>query len=510
MSTGTNPVDQLRRKRLWEAEEFLRVNPKVRAEIVASEFPTETWPEPTQFGNELPAVPMFDHDLLPSSFRPLAEEVSELMQTPVDYAAAASVVSLAGCVNRRARIQPKAQDNTWIVVPNLWGAIIGPPGFMKSPVLRKVTHPLTRIENEWREQYKKELSEFKRKQKLAGTEEELEEPTQRRLLLADATFEKLHEILSENPEGVFVLRDELTGWLAQLEKRGRECERAFHLEAWNGDGGFTVDRIGRGSIHVPAVCVSLLGNIQPARLRWYLSEVLAGGPSDDGLLQRFQIMVWPDLPQNWELVDRQPNSKAFDAAERVYMRLIALSEANPLLIRFDAEAQDLFFKWWNELEQKIRGDACFVPVMVAHLAKYRSLMPTLAGLFELADRASEGRALEGRISISLAHARQAAAFCDFLEAHALRVYSCIKSPESKASRELAQHIQKRDLPPAFTTRDVYLKGWTGLDRPEAAQGALSALEEAGWLRRVESAPTPRGGRPSEIWVVNPKVSFHAQ
>ena len=51
----------------------------------------------------------------------------------------------------------------------------------------------------------------------------------------DATTEKLHEILNENPAGVFVVRDELTGWLGELDKPGREGERAFYLQAWNGD-----------------------------------------------------------------------------------------------------------------------------------------------------------------------------------------------------------------------------------------------------------------------------------
>ena len=64
---------------------------------------------------------------------------------------------------------------------------------------------------------------------------------------------------------------------------GREQERAFFLEAWNGDSPFTVNRIGRGSVHVPAACVSLFGNIQPSRLRSYLSDAITGGPGGDGL-----------------------------------------------------------------------------------------------------------------------------------------------------------------------------------------------------------------------------------
>jgi hypothetical protein len=61
---------------------------------------------------------------------------------------------------------------------------------------------------------------------------------------------KLHQILIQNPAGVLVLRDELTGWLANLERPGREGERAFFLECWNGDGCFDIDRIARGTVRV--------------------------------------------------------------------------------------------------------------------------------------------------------------------------------------------------------------------------------------------------------------------
>ena len=50
-----------------------------------------------------------------------------------------------------------------------------------------------------------------------------------------------------------------------LDRAGREGERAFCLQAWNGDTGHTIDRIGRGTIHVEACCMSMLGGIQPGR-----------------------------------------------------------------------------------------------------------------------------------------------------------------------------------------------------------------------------------------------------
>jgi hypothetical protein len=111
---------------------------------------------------------------------------------------------------------------------------------------------------------------------------------------------------------------------------------------------------------------------------------------------------------------------------------------------------------------------------------------------------------EGRI-ITLDHARRAAAWCDFLESHAHRVYSCAITPELRAALELARHLRAGDSPSPFTTRSVYLKGWAGLDTPDRVRGALDLLEEAAWVCQVPTERSGKGGRPSEIWMVNPKV-----
>lgn len=542
--TNDNVLSSLNHKRVFEAREVLKANPELRAEVEAlypSNAVTEgtsaigsdsDWPEPSQLGDELRAVQQFEAELLPSSLRPLVEDVSERMQTPLDYAATAAIVALAGCVNRRALICPKLLDSSWEVVPNLWGAVIAPPGYMKSPVQRSVTLPLTHIEELWRAEYEQESSayevekektelrrqawreQFKASFKKGVTyppapDSGIAPPKERRLILTDSTFEKTHEILSQNPAGVLVIRDELTGWLSDLDKQGRESERGFYLQAWNGDSFFNVDRIGRGSIHVPAVCVSLLGNIQPSRLRSYLSDAISGGPGDDGLFQRFQVLVWPDAPRGWTLVDRPPNSKALATAENIFLELVKLSPDEPLRMSFAPDAQDLFFSWWRELEDKIRGESGLPPAMVAHLSKYRRLMPALALLFELADAVASNTGIRENKKVGLIHAKQAAALCDYLESHAHRVYACITSPETRAARDLARHLLSRDLPDEFKTRDVYLKGWSGLGSPEQVRAALDLLEDARWVRPAEVSTSPSGGRPAEVWLLNPKV-FHAK
>jgi hypothetical protein len=67
-----------------------------------------------------------------------------------------------------------------------------------------------------------------------------------------------------------------------------------YLEAWDGTGAFVQDRIGRGTIYVPSVCLSILGGIQTGKLASYVDDAIAGKTGDDGLLQRFQLAVYPE------------------------------------------------------------------------------------------------------------------------------------------------------------------------------------------------------------------------
>ena len=57
----------------------------------------------------------------------------------------------------------------------------------------------------------------------------------------------------------------------------------------------------------------------------------------------------------------------------------------------------------------------------SHLAKYRSLLPSLALLFHLIDGVDTGR----RGPVSRAAAAQAAAWCEYLAAHARRLYAAV-------------------------------------------------------------------------------------
>ena len=329
-----------------------------RVPPLVSQAVQDDWPKPEPLGGELPPVQSCDLALLPESLRPLVEDTAERMQVPLDYPAVVAVLCLAGVTNRRATIQPKAADTSWLVVPNLWGGIIAPPGLMKSPVISAMTQPLTRIEARWRAEHESDMSDYQttgrrgawREQYKAAQksgkdapvrpDDSIAKPVCGRLLTQDATAEKLHEIMRDNPAGILVIRDELSGWLATLDKPGREGERGFFLSAWNGDTGYTMDRIGRGSIHVDACCVSMLGGIQPARLRGYLADALQDGPLNDGLLQRFQVLVYPDIHRTGATWIVRHTGKQSRKRSSMYHRLAHMDAAQPLRFRFDAEVAE--------------------------------------------------------------------------------------------------------------------------------------------------------------------------
>jgi putative DNA primase/helicase len=488
---------------------------------------SDGWPEPEPLPEGLPAVQPFDPALLPEALRPWIADIAERMQCPPDYPAVAAVVCMGSVVGRQVGIRPKARDD-WTVVPNLWGCIIGRPSLLKSPALAEPTKAVDALEAAARAEHEaaeldhkaalalnaaeaKEATAKLQKAVKAGdralaealareTAEEPEPPTRRRYKTSDATVEKLGELLRDNPRGVLLFRDELVGFLRSLDREGREGSRAFFLEAWNGAGSYTFDRIGRGTIEVEAACVSILGGIQPGPLMSYLAETLRGGAGDDGLLQRFQLAAWPDPPAQWVNVDRWPDTAARQAARQVFERFDGLDSASlgafqdendrvPWL-RFDAAAQALFDEWRAELERRLRSED-MPPALESHLAKYRSLAPSLALLFHLAD---VGSGPVGKSSLL-----RALAWCEYLESHARRIYAPALAPELFAARELNRRLIS--LPDPFTAKDIYRNCWRGLDR-ESTAAALSVLED---FNRVRGERTEGPGRPTVHYTVHPAL-----
>jgi Protein of unknown function (DUF3987) len=222
------------------------------------------------------------------------------------------------------------------------------------------------------------------------------------------------------------MRDELVGLIASWDKSGREGDRQFFLEAWNGTDDYDTDRIGRGTIIIPNLCVSIFGGMQPDKLTAYLEQA-SDALGNNGLLQRFQLLVYPD-PIEWEYRDQIPDERARKRVDLIFDRLGAFDAttwgASPKrhgikfpYFFFDDAAQEVYIAWITALHKKIEAESN--PLIKQHLTKYDKLFPALALVFHMIGMALDtGRQPE----ISEANARRAAAWCDFLEQHARRCY----------------------------------------------------------------------------------------
>lgn len=482
----------------------------------------DEWPEPLGVGSTLPPVAPFADDLLPDCLRAYVMDAADRMQAPPDFAAVACLCGLAAVLGNKVRIAPKARDN-WTVVPNLWGAIVGAPSAMKSPALTSALAPVYAIQDalreEWEESRKDDAIEDalatlsvkdakKRAAKLlkdgdrdaaasalksatAGDDDGAPCP---RLVVNDVTVEKLGVLLNENPRGLLQIRDELPGFLAKMENDEFQQDRAFYLEAFNGDGRFTYDRIGRGTVEIKCCTMSLIGGVQPSRIAPIVRGALTGA-SNDGLIQRLQMLVWPDSRQGWRWVDRAPDEAAEGRYHQAFRDLyhLQLGEGEePAVLRFAPRAQEMFKRWSEEIHAEAKGGS-LPPTLESHLLKMQKTVASLALIFELVDG--------GRDSVGDDATARALDWADYLRTHANRLYAAGATVVEDGARLILD--RRLQLPAPFTLRNVHQKGWAGLTDRDTVEAAIDVLVSCHCCREVQVAQPV--GRPTRAFEWNPRL-----
>jgi putative DNA primase/helicase len=507
---------------------------------IASSISRYEKPEPWPMAKPLPITnneaQELTADYLPACLREWLLDVSERMQIPLEFIAVPAIVAAASLVGRKLAIRPDSRDS-WSVIPNLWGFIVADPGSLKSPAIAEAMRPLETLAKLAQESFKAQcrqiqiedqkiksqietikdslktdikktleeeaLQQRKQLMKLQELQAIREKPIEKRYKTNDPTPEKLAVILQENPRGILLLRDELSGWLESFRQRGREGSREFYLEAWNGNSSFSVDRIGRGTIHIEALCLSIFGGIQPAKLEAYM-EKTTSSQGDDGFLERFQLVVFPERRKQWQLVSRKPNVAAAEGAFKVFeyldifdaRDLCADQDSDIPYLRFSPDAQEHTNKWRQQLESRLLDDDSH-PIYRAHLGKYRSLMPSLALIFTVMN------ALDRKIKdVVIEEANLAIKWCAFLDSHAQKIYKNFLHEKKFGAQLLAEKIKSHQLNDSEKIRDIYRHNWRGLNTPEKLDAAIDSLAALGWVR-LEKVHT-KGG-PSEVLRINPDL-----
>lgn len=489
-----------------------------------AEDTAQDWPDPQALPPKLPPVAPFDVEILPDALRPFVVDTTTRLGCPIEFCAVAAMTTAGALLGRAVGLAPKGKD-PWIEFANLWACAVGEPSTMKSPALSEMLAPLHALEQKEREawqprfeQYERDLARWEIERKAAATvmhraaatayrtgeradlgelPEEPKKPICPRIVVSDATIEAVVRIVAGNPRGLLMARDELAGWLATFKKAGREADRAFYLEAATGKNPITVDRKGDGSLFCEPLALAVVGSIQPGPLQKIVADAAGGTEGADGLLQRFGLLVWPDLPEGrFTLNDSPPDEDARRLYESTLARLrkLEITETKPGTLRFTPEAQNFWRSWFEkEINNLWAGENS--GAMDSHLTKL--VGKTCVGLALICE-CCDNRCPE---AVGLIAARRAITFVDILKTHAARLYAPQVSPEVEACRLLAKKIQAGKLGDTFSARDVYRHCWAGLDTNSAPM-ACERLVSLGWIRLREATGT---GRPSETYNVNPKV-----
>ncbi len=232
-------------------------------------------------------TPSMPEGVFPPAIESFAVARAEQMGVDPGGLAMAALTVCAAAIPDNIALKMKRHES-WKESARIWTMVIGDPSTRKSPLIKAASAPLLAIELDLQRDHRAAMRDWMAMDKEAKKGKA--EPIAKRVSIEDGSPEKVGEVLSNNEAGLALIDDELSGWFARMEKyagsKGSGADRAFWLKSFGG-GSYSVDRVGRGSIWIPNISITLLGSIQPDPLRKIAKDL-----TDDGLLQRmFCIML---------------------------------------------------------------------------------------------------------------------------------------------------------------------------------------------------------------------------
>ena len=478
--------------------------------------PPHDWPEldASILDDDTPP-PRLPLGLFPKPWAEYIEAAADHAGSPPDYVML-SLLSVIGAALGNAR-----WGQAWGIFtqpPIIWGAGIGHPSAAKSPGLIDVAQgPIAALESgmnaDWEERLRqhdtdkaeaaavadKWKGEVKNAAKSGNAPpqrpdraKEPEPLQKRRFAVRQTTTERLAKMMAANPRGLLLFRDELAGWLGEMDRynAGKGADRAFWLEAYGGRR-FTVDTIKEGD-NAPVIDHLTIGMI--GALTADKGRAVMGEADNDGLAARL-LYVWP-APRKPSI----PKGEPPDAMLRDSLASIAVlpwEPPEPVLLPFTAPAQDIL-----HARREMVASAEARGLLGAWMGKMPGHVVRLAVIFQhlawLADGGEPPRVID-----EMATGRADGLLGEYFLPMAERFFGVNALPQSaRDARTLAQviveecreRLNSRTLGREGPIRDV-----------ERVKAALLDLEAAGWVRRDPARDGNNRGRTRDDWEVRPNL-----
>lgn len=476
------------------------------------------WPEFIPFEQLPPDLP---EGLLPGILGDFAEGIAEAVQAPRELAALNALGVTALCVQNKVKVRVKPD---YVEGLNLFACGASEAGERKSGLMSAAKAPVQEWEREQGEKIMPDIMAAlstrktmekaieKARAKAAGskTADEAKEaaraifemecalptvPPRPRLLVDDITPEALAAVMATSGESIGMLEPE-GGALDTFAGRYSNSVPNIDLllKSFGGEEAI-VDRKGKDPLHLLQPRLTMILTPQPAVLK-------AAGANkafmERGLIARC-ILVLP-RPR----VGYRDNSKTMDAALteqwRNFVRYL-LDEIpqrqNEMSLSPAAYRQWKDFSDAVEIKQRPGGDFEYIK---SWASKLTGLVARIAGLFHLAEGFSES----GEISGSTMD--QACRFAWWASEHAKHVYSSFGVDEGQdGAKRILEWIRKKRREDV-SAREIYKALRGRYQKMEQLRPGLDMLVEHGAIvPGCKSPASPRGGRPTESFLINPAI-----
>jgi hypothetical protein len=467
---------------------------------------------------EITGAPELKPHHLPEAIAPFVFDTAARMGVDPAAVALAAIVALASVMDDEWAIQPKVNDTTWTENPRLWGAIVGNPSILKSPVVKVTTAPIDKMEAAARDQHETDMLRYRCEMKVwkdTGSDpaNEPKVPRLDRYLVEGTTTEAITEVLRDDFKAtqrapahkVLIRQDEMSEWVASFDRYrasgGGGADRGAYLRLYNG-GRHTIDRVARGAFAIPNWSACVLGGIQPGPIR-----TIAKHAADDGLLQRFCYCV-PAHQGRGE--DRQPDTAGLARYAALFPVLAAMhpgtvfgSDGHRIVLHAEAHQHRLEIL---DLAEALAGMPDASDRLKSALGKWPGLWARITLVFHLitiAD-AKARNVLHDVVNVVRGVATMSTAYLrDILLPHLLRADAVMFATEQTGhARWIAGFILSKGEE-TLTARDI-MRSYRQLRAPEQRREMLdvmASLEAMGWVREVPAMD----GRSPVAWFVNPKV-----
>ena len=494
------------------------------------------WDTPESLERQVPAAPDFPIDALPEDVRLYVEDHVERIQCPVDMMAMAAIVELAGLIGKDATIRPKDLDSEWSERACLWHILISPKSTMKSSALKAGLKNINRIQArdsvidaQEKKKYLAKAYEYEMRKKafdkickdtlkndpsaeLPEIPESLKEPPtkpqSRRRIIKDSTLEKTADLMILSP-GLTMATDELAGFMLNMNRYSVGSDRQFYLECYSG-GTHHVDRVSRGEQFIPNMYMNIVGGIQPTVAR----QIFCSKDSDDGFFERF-VPVYPERKKDWKLVDRYPNLDIRDMMSNLCDKLAGknwfkiLSRDNDSnneaygkpYVSFDSHAQKTFDAWLTQHMAELANMDEDDPVL-GFAGKRRGLLVRLCLIFHLAKWAGGDHT-----NVKLVSDETLKDALTLLEGYIIPMQERVMAAFSMSEfdddvQRIIRWIKTKKIK-KFKSREILRKQWSGMKVNKDIIPKLEYLVELNWLRLEPTEPGEKGGRSTNVFLVNP-------